>query len=158
MRRFFRKIGRYRLCAIGGRRGFTLIETMLSMGIVAITSLGVVSAIIYTRQSLELDKQKMAALNYARQTMEAALTNSSIDAGARTLVPFNQPGLEIEAAVVVEFFRVGSDGSIQWNDPLASAPLDMPALCRVTVSWTPAGSWSRPQMVRLTSIVRAGTT
>ena len=130
---------------------------MISLAIVLITSLSVVTSIIYTRQSLELDKQKMAALNYARQSMEAALTNSSIDAGTRSLVPFNSPGLEIQANIDVEFFRIASNGTINWGTALASAPLDMPALCRVTVSWVPGGSWSRLQMIRLTSIVRAGT-
>ncbi|PKO17534.1 hypothetical protein CVU37_08580 [candidate division BRC1 bacterium HGW-BRC1-1] len=137
--------------------GFTLVETMLSMSIVMITALGVVASIIYTRQSLELDKQKLAAMNYARQAMEAALTNSSLDAGTRTLVPFNQPGLEIAAQVVVDFFPIDNNGRVDWGTILGSAPLDMPALCRVTVSWQPSGSWSRTQMIRYTSIVRAGT-
>jgi type II secretory pathway pseudopilin PulG len=139
-------------------KAFSLIEAVFAMMVVGTVGLAVIGAVIFSRQSMEIQKQRLAALNYCRQTLEAAQTNASIDAGTKTLVPFNAPGLEIEANVSVVFFQLNSDGSVNWGSPQMAAPHDAPALCRVRVEWTPAGSMSRPQMVSMSSIVRVGTT
>lgn len=140
------------------RRGFTLIESLFSLLITLFVSIGTIAAIIYTRQSMELDKQRVAALNYCRRAMEAAETNSSIDAGTQTLVPFNDPGTHIDAEVSAEFYAINSDGTINWSTSLSAPPQAQPALCRIKVKWTPSGSWSREQTVQMSTIVRAGTT
>jgi type II secretory pathway pseudopilin PulG len=139
-------------------RAFSLIEAVFAMLLVGATGLAVIGAVIFSRQSLEIQKQRIAALNYCRQTLEAAQTNASIDSGQKTLVPFNAPGLEIEANVSVVFYPLNSNGSVNWGSPQPAAPHDQPAFCRVSVDWTPAGSWSRPQKVSMSSIVRVGTT
>lgn len=128
------------------------------MLITLIVGLAVVGGIIYSRQAMELDKQRLAALNYARQAMEAVHTNASIDAGVKTLVPFNAPGLEIDAVVEVSFYPVRDDGSVDWDNPTPAPVHGRLSLCRVTVTWLPAGSGSRTQTVSMSTLVRAGTT
>ncbi len=140
------------------RRAFSLIEIVISMLVVMLLGLSVVAAIIYTRQAMELDKQRLAALNYARQAMEAVHTNASIDAGVKTLVPFNAPGMEILANVEVNFYPVRDDGTVDWDTQLPAPLQGRLCLCRVTVSWLPAGSGSRMQTVSMSTLVRAGTT
>jgi len=136
------------------KRGVTLVETMVCMALLAVVGLGVVGAIIYTRQSMELDKQKIAAMNYCRQMMEVAVSSSSIDASETvTLVPFNAPGLEIAANVTINFYAINNDGTIE-PTPLDAPPNEQLTLCRVTVTWTPAGSWgNRNHQVSMQSIV-----
>ena len=59
------------------RRGFSLLEVLFALVIVLVVSLSVVGSIIFSRQSMELDKQRIAAYNYCRQFLEAAETNNS---------------------------------------------------------------------------------
>jgi type II secretory pathway pseudopilin PulG len=140
------------------QRGFSLVEAVLSMLIVLIVGLAVVGGIIYSRQAMELDKQRLAALNYARQVLEAAHTNASIDSGVKTLVPFNAPGMEIQATVEVNFYPVRDDGTVDWSNPQPGPIQGKLTLCRVTVTWLPAGSASRTQVISMSTLVRAGTT
>jgi type II secretory pathway pseudopilin PulG len=136
--------------------GFSLLEVTISMGIMLIVGLGVIAGIIYTRQSMELEKQRLAALNYARRTMEEAQnTINMLDSGQMTLVPFNAPGLEIAASVGVSYYRVNDDGSID-SAAMSAPPNDTLTMCRVTVLWTPTGSWSRQQKVSLQALVSGG--
>ncbi len=137
--------------------GFSLLETMFSMLIMLMMGLGVISGIVYTRQSMELDKQQLAALSYARRTMEEAQnTTSMLNAEEMTLVPFNAPGLEIKASVDVNFFKIKPDGTVD-PTPLKSVDPRTLTLCRVTVKWTPAGRWSKERTVSVQSLV-VGTT
>ena len=139
-------------------QGFTLIETMFSLVILFIVGMVTILSIIYTRQSMELEKQRLAALSYCRQSMEAAQTNASIDSGSVQLVPFNAPGLEIDAMVDVKFYEISDSGTVAWGTPLDVAPYDKPVMLRVSVAWTPPGTWgSRLQTVSMTSMMRAGT-
>lgn len=147
-----------RLFIASRKRGFTLAETVIAMVILLFAGLGAVASVIYTRQSMELDKQKLAALNYCRQAFEAASTLATADASKQTLVPFNAPGLEIEAIVTTEYYPLNTNGTIAWSTPLSTPPQGRPVLCRVAVRWLPAGSWSRPQQISMQSIVRKGTT
>lgn len=139
-------------------RGFTLIEMVFSMVILLVAGVGAIAAIIYTRQSMELDKQRIAALNYCRQAIEAASTLADVEPGVKQLVPFNAPGLEIQANVEVQYLPINSDGTIYWATPLAARPPDQPVFCRVTVTWESTGSWTRPHRVSMCTIIRAGTT
>jgi hypothetical protein len=125
--------------------------------------LSTIAAIIYTRQAMELDKQRLAALNYCRQAMEAAGSHATISSGETILVPFNTPGVEdLKSNLEVGFYDIsnapGSNGTIDWNHRLEIAPLDRPVICRAQVTWIPPGSWGRwRQKVSMYSIVRAGT-
>ncbi|AXA35587.1 MAG: type II secretion system protein [Candidatus Hydrogenedentota bacterium] len=139
-------------------KGFSLVEATVSMLLTLIVGISVIGGMVFTRQSMELDKQRLAALNYARQALEAAHTNASIDAGVKTLVPFNAPGLEIEATVTVTFYPVRDDGTVDWDNPQPAAIYGRLTLCRVTVSWQPPGSSSRVQTISMSTLVRAGTT
>jgi len=139
-------------------RAFSLIEVVLSMLLTLLVGLAVVAGIIFSRQAMELDKQRLAALNYIRQAMEAVHTNASIDAGVKTLVPFNAPGMEIQATVEVNFYPVQDDGTVDWAYPTPAPHQGRLCLCRVTVTWLPAGSGSRTQTVSMSTLVRAGTT
>lgn len=142
----------------GAGRGFTLVEVVISMVITLIVGLAVVGGIIYSRQAMELDKQRLAALNYARQALEAVHTNASIDAGVKTLVPFNAPGMEIQATVEVDFYPVRDDGTVDWSAPQPAPLQGRLCLARVTVTWQPAGRASRLQTISMSTLVRAGTT
>lgn len=128
------------------------------MVILLITGLATISGIIFTRQSMELDKQRLTALNYCRQAMEAATTLADVEPGVKPLVPFNEPGLVIPANVSVEYFAIHDDGKVSWGSPLAARPPDQPVFCRVTVEWSSMGSASRPHQITMCSIIRAGTT
>lgn len=139
------------------RRGFTLIECLVSLLISLVLGLATIGSVIYTRQSLEIDKQRLAALNYCRQSLEAAQTHASIPAGVKPLVIFNDPGVSIDATVSVDFFPLLSNGEVDWSTPLKAAIAGTPTFCRVGVDWVPAGTRSLPQKVSMSCIVRAGT-
>jgi len=132
------------------------------MLILLVVGLATIAAIIFTRQSMELDKQRLAALNYCRQAMEAAGAHATISSGDTMLEPFNTPGVEdLHSNLDVGFYDIssaaGTNGIVNWNNRLVVAPLDRPVLCRARVTWTPPGSWSRQQKVSMMTIVRAGT-
>lgn len=157
-----------------GRGGFSLLEMVFAMLVLMVTGIGAIAAVVYTRQSMELEKQRLTALNYARQAMERASTLSFYHVGTVSLVPFNAPGIEIRATVTTEFYPLQSNGAVDWNSPLSSTivatddpefpyrisdiPPGKPYLCSVRVEWTPSGSWSRPQSVSVQGIIRRGLT
>lgn len=154
------------MCHINPRRGFTLIEAVIAMVILMIAGLAAVGAVVYTRQSMELNKQQLAALHYCRRAMERVSALGTVAGGTVSLVPFNAPGLEIDADVRTQFFPFNADGSVDWNNPVlevtsgeVSITDTLPAapyLVRVSVEWTPSGSWARPQSVTMQTIVRRG--
>ena len=135
------------------------------MLILLLGGLTVVASIIYSRQSMELNKQQIAAYNYCRQYLEQAVSmiNEPL-ADNLTLVPFNTPGLEIDALLRASYYLILTDGSIDWNTPraqpvlLPSDPVGVQPLfyCRVTAIWTPPGRMSRLQQVQLSAILRKG--
>lgn len=145
-----------------GRRGTTIVEVMICSVILLFVGLGTVASIIFTRQSMELDKQRLAALNYCRQAMEAAGAHATISSGSELLVPFNTPGTEdLFSTLELTYFNIidtaPNTGKIDWGNPLDVAPQDKPVLCRAQVTWTPPGRFSRQQKVSMYTIVRAGT-
>src|SRR5689334_10989573 len=93
---------------ISDQRGFTLLECAVSLLIVLMAGLGTIGGIIYTRQTMELEKQRLAALNWVRMKLEVAAAQSSINyAGEWTLDPvFNSPGNNVNATLRVEYFPV----------------------------------------------------
>jgi prepilin-type N-terminal cleavage/methylation domain-containing protein len=140
------------------REGFTLLECVISLIIVLIAGLGTIGGIVYTRQTMELEKQRLSAMNWVRMKLEVAAAQSSINyAGDWTLDPvFNSPGNNVNATLHVEYFPVNSDGTVSWGSPVVVPPNDgQPVYCRVSCTWNPPGSWGRrQQMVRMGTIVR----
>lgn len=142
-------------------RGFSLLEAVIAMSITLIVCVGVMGSVIFSRQTMELDKQRIAAHNYCRQFLETAETGGSTTAGLTTLVPFNAPGAEdLKSNIAVDFFPITSDNRIDYANPV---PMNAPPIqgslmvCRVSVTWIPPGSWSRRQRVQMSTLVRAGT-
>jgi prepilin-type N-terminal cleavage/methylation domain-containing protein len=143
-------------------KAFSLVEVMVVMAILLIAGLGTISAIIFTRQSMELDKQRLAALNYCRQALESAEANASVSAGEQLLTPFNMPGVEnLLSTLKYTYYNIKNNaphtGEIEWETPLTAAPDNTPVLCHVTVTWRPPGAWSgREHKISMMGIVMAG--
>ena len=146
------------------RAGISLIEVMICMIILMIVGLAAIASIVYTRQSMELDKQRLAALNYCRQAMEIASAHATVSSGQSVLVPFNTPGTEnLLSELRVDYFPIMDTspnvGRIDWNTPLTVASQDIPVVCRVQVTWAPLGSFYKlaNQKVSMYTVIRAGT-
>jgi hypothetical protein len=132
--------------------------------ILLIVGLGTIASIIYTRQSMELDKQRLAALNYCRQAMEIATAHATVSSGATVLVPFNTPGTEdLNSKLSVDYFAIPETGVVDWGTTLSTAQQAFPVLCRVQVTWEPLGSFykmaknGKTQKVSMYTTIRAGT-
>jgi hypothetical protein len=119
--------------------------------------IGTIGAITYTRLNMELEKQRLAALNFCRQSMEALQSLDAAFAGTKSLVPFNAPGIEdLNANIVVEYFKLNDAGTVDWNLPLNEPLLEEPVYARVSVAWIPYGSQARPQEVSMSTILTRG--
>lgn len=144
------------------RRGLTLVEVMFCLVIVMMASIGAVGAITYTRLNMELEKQRLAALGYCRQSMEALQSLDAAFAGTKSLVPFNAPGIEdLNANIQVEYYKINgvddaNPGTVDWNTSMTEPSLEEPVYARVSVSWVPYGSQNRPQEVSMSTIVTRG--
>ncbi len=138
-------------------RGFTLMEVMICIVITLMVSLGTIGAIIFTRQSMELDKQTIAALNFCRQMMEVvSRANPHENAGLRELVPFNTPGKFIVATIAVNYYPINHDGTVNWDNPQEGPSNVQPFYVRVTAKWESTGQWARPREVSMQTIVGSG--
>lgn len=140
------------------KQGFTLIEVVFAMVITMIMGLSTIGAIVYTRQSMELDKQRISALNYCRDYMEQAHSHINVSWNQVPLVDFDTPtsSPDLMADVTVEYFPIleNATGTVDFDNPTTMPDAIDPFYCRVSVTWTPPGSWSRPQCVRMASVVR----
>lgn len=145
-------------CRLGNiRRGFTLIEVVICLIIVLAAGIGTVAGITYTRLNLELEKQRLAGLNYCRQAMEAIQSLDTAQSGVKRLVPFNSPGIEdLDATLTVSYFDMNEDGSVDFSSPRTGPAINKPVYARVAVSWVPYGSKARPQEVNMSTIVTRG--
>lgn len=140
------------------RRAFTLVEMVIAMLILLIGGIAVVSGIIYTRQAMELNKQKMTAMNIARHVLESASTNSSLDGiSEQVIMKFNEPGLTVPATVQLNYYSLDSNGNVLWGTPRLGPAAGEPTYARCVVSWDSMGSTGRRHSVTLSTIVRAGT-
>ena len=162
IRRRFLGVHRLSVCEAvpsSNRRAFTLVEVIICMIIVLAAGIGTIAAIIYSRLNMELEKQRLAALNYCRQSLEAIQSLDDAYASTKTLVPFNAPGIEdLNANVKVEYYRLNANGTVDWNTSptLTSALFDAPVYARVSVKWLPYGSQARQQEVSMSTIVTRG--
>ncbi len=140
-------------------RGFTLIETVISMGLLLVAGLSVIGSIIYSRHMMEINKQTLTAMNHARQMLELATgTNGQVDATSGTIIMrFNDPGLNVPADVRLNYYPINENGMVAWNDPTDAPIQSQPTYCRVVLRWNSAGSMGRERNVTMSTIVRAGT-
>jgi hypothetical protein len=138
-------------------------EVVICMGICAMAGLGTIAAIVFSHQMMELDKQKLAALNFCRQTLEEAGAMSTVHtAGTVTLDPhFNNPGKDLNATITLGYYLFNNDGSVNWETGQVNSPPDdgTPVYCRVICQWTPVGSFrgrknGNALEVRMGTIVR----
>lgn len=149
------------------RRGFTLVEVMICLLIVMMAGMATIAAITYSRLNMELEKQRIAALNYCRQAMEAMQSLDTAHADFKPLVPFNAPGVEdLNANIKIEYYKFKQDasdpnnilqlGTVDWTSAVTTPLLDEPVFARVTVSWLPYGSVARPQTVCMSTVLTRG--
>lgn len=139
-------------------------EALFASLITLIVCLGSLGAIVFTRQSMELQKQTISAMNICRDYMEQAHAHINVSAGTVMLDHFDTPGgsTVLNAQAVVDYFPIKNDtsGTIDYDHPLTLPDAVNPFYCRVTVSWEPPGSWggaNRVKQVRMMSIVRRGS-
>lgn len=115
------------------------------------------SAVTYVRLNLELEKQRLAALNYCRQGMELVQSLRTVHSDTKSLVPFINPDLkDLDADLKVEYYKLNPNGSVNWSSPLATPSNEDPTFAQVTVSWVPYGSMARPQAVSMSTILTMG--
>jgi hypothetical protein len=131
--------------------------------LIALTAaLGTMGAIVYTRMSMELDKQRLSALSVARDHMERVHSHHNVSSTQVDLVDFNTPvnTPNLKANVIVDYFPITNDGDVNFAIPLELPTNDRPYYCRVTVSWFPSGRWQnlrgngKPQTVTISSAIR----
>lgn len=137
-------------------KGFTLVEIACSMMMASFLGLSVISGTMLVRQASDLDKQRLAAMNYCRQALESAIAGATAVTGRRELVPFENSKSSMLADVNVTFYPMNTNGTVNWASPQSIASSTGPTLCRVAVQWRPAGSWSRPQQLSMSTLVRNG--
>lgn len=142
---------------LGNKRGFTLVEVVICMMITFIAGLSTVGAILYARRSLEMDKQRLAAMNYCREAMERAMTLQDSPEGTRELAIFNNPSIgSISANLSVEYYAVNLNGTVDWSNRLSTPHLNRPTYIRTTVNWIPTGLVARPQSYSLQGLITRG--
>lgn len=142
---------------LGRKRGFTLVEVMICMVITFIVGISTIGCILYARRSLEMDKQRLAAMNYCREAMERAMTLQDSPEGTRELAIFNNPNVSsVTANLTVEYYPVNLNGTVDWSTPLATPHLNQPTFVRVSVNWNPGGLLNRPQSYSLQGLITRG--
>jgi len=139
------------------QRGFTLVEVVICLLIVLFAAMGAVAAITYTRLNMELEKQRLSALGYCRQAMEAIQSLDTAVPGSKRLVPFNNPNIsDLDATLELTFHEVQADGTIDNATTTPELLVNRPVYTKVTVRWLPYGAVNRPQEVSMATIVTRG--
>ena len=89
--------------------------------------------------------------------MEAIQALDDAFASTKVLVPFNAPGVEdLNANVTIEYYKLNTNGTVDWNTSMTAASLDEPVFARVSVAWMPYGSLARPQEVSMSAVITRG--
>lgn len=126
------------------RAGFSLIETLIAVSIVAIVGMGLIAGIIYSREIAEYDKQRMAAIAAARRYMEEHARHDPFPEISAlndvTLDNFNTPeeSDDMQATVSMEIYNVNNDGS-RGSEITSSPTADDRVEVVVIVEWNRAG-------------------
>jgi type II secretory pathway pseudopilin PulG len=128
---------------------FTLVEALLASVIVLIMGLGLASSLVFIRQAAEYDKQRIAAINYARQFMEQTrrdlVPSLELPIQTVTLDSFNTPsGLDdLRATAEIHIYEL--DANCNRVAELTAPPTghDWTLLeAEVIISWNRTGSLS----------------
>jgi hypothetical protein len=126
---------------------------MICLIITFISGIAVIGSILYSQRSLELDKQRLAAMNYCRQAFEQATTFQTVTVGSRVIESFNNNASDLVGNLTEEFYSLNDDGSVNWDDPRTEASLQKPTYLRVTINWMPQGTIERPQTFTMEGLV-----
>lgn len=129
------------------RRAFTLIEVLFAISIVAMGILGAVGATLFVRESLEIDKQRLIALNHARRQVERIRRNlfTNVSDQSVTIDNFNTPDNpddDLVGTLHTHVWRVNADGSV--GNPVTTFPLEERerVLVEIDVAWQRLGRMS----------------
>jgi len=133
---------------IGRRmRGFTLVEVLIASVIVFIIGIGAISAIILARQFAEYDKQRIAAISFAREYLERTRRNlfSALNPVSDVILDnFNTPADiadDLMATVDLKIFKVDAYGTRVLPE-LSEITTPERVEVVVTVSWNRTGRLS----------------
>ncbi len=138
-------------------RGFTLIEAIIAITLVAFMGTGLLVTLLMGRQMAEYDKQRIAAISAARDYLERArrdLYPALEPVPPVRLDDFNTPSTldDLHATLEVDLYEVNPDGSrgSEISDTSALTDFDLVEVV-VTVEWYRTGSLSSH---RVSEVVR----
>ena len=136
------------------RRAFTLMEVIFCLLLFLIGALSLGGSILYARKTIEINKQRMAAMNLCRKHMEAIMGLDSVPAGTQ-LVPLLNSS-KIPAQVTVEYYGIKANGEVDPNHRKMGPSLEEPTYARVSVAWRSVGVYQRNHHYSLQSLVTKG--
>ncbi|MBN1478576.1 type II secretion system protein [Candidatus Sumerlaeota bacterium] len=133
--------------SLSSRVGYSLVEIIFAMAIVAFVVVGTLSSLLFVRETLELDKQRLIALNHARRQVELIRRNVFTDISSQSVVidNFNTPDNpedDLVGQMTTRVWTVNQDGSL--GSEVTSFPLENRhrVLVEVAVSWSRLGRQS----------------
>ncbi|NUP90036.1 MAG: prepilin-type N-terminal cleavage/methylation domain-containing protein [Candidatus Sumerlaeia bacterium] len=128
-------------------RGFSLVEVLFATVIVAVGVIGTFSSLLFVRESLEIDKQRLIALNHARRQVELIRRNlfTSISDQSVVIDNFNtpdNPNDDLLGTMRTRIWEVESDGTL--GGAVTTFPLEerQRVLVEVDVAWQRLGRMS----------------
>jgi type II secretory pathway pseudopilin PulG len=142
---------RTKLRILNSAKAVTLVEVLIASAIVLVMGLGLAASLVFMRHEAEYDKQRIAAINYARQFMEQTRRDlvPSLELPIQTisLDTFNTPsGLDdLRATAEIHIYTLDASGN-------RVAELTAPPTTRgllevvVSISWHRTGNLSSKLM------------
>jgi type II secretory pathway pseudopilin PulG len=128
-------------------RAFTLAEVLFAVAIVAFSVIGALGAILFIRESLEIDKQRVIALNHARRQVELIRRNLFTNISSQTVVidnfnTPNDPTDDLTGTLTTRAWDVLPDGQV--DAEVTTFPLEerKRVLVEVAVTWNRLGRQS----------------
>jgi type II secretory pathway pseudopilin PulG len=126
------------------RSGFTLVEALIAVVIAALSITSSVTAVLFLRDSLEVEKQRLIALNHARRQVELIRRNLFTSVSQQSVVLDNfdtpeNPEDDLTATVSTNVWNVNPDGST--GSSVTAFPLEQRrrVLVEVDVAWRRTG-------------------
>lgn len=140
--------------------GLTLVETLITGVIITMVGISAIISIIFMREYAEYDKQRIAAISFARKFVEEtrSLTFPAIPLGEdRAIDNFNTPNDaedDLSATAVINAYVVDSaTGAVDFtNDIDPPITTDNRVLVRVSVSWNRTGRLSVKRVTEVLDI------
>jgi len=134
------------------KRGFSLIEAVIGVLLIAIVALGLISAVVMSRHIAEYDKQRLAAISVARTFAEQIQQGTYPAAQTVYGLPldnFNTPDEldDLQASLDIRKFYVNANGTRGTEitgriEDLPLADQDRRIVIVLSVSWNRTGSRS----------------